>query len=298
LVWDEDLNFEGIAASASREFNSQYTGHVTLGAFPLQEVELSSKDKWLFGAQGILDWDTQERYKTRFGLALYEYKSVEGKANPTPGSTLNNFTAPQFRQKGNSVFNIDTDNDPNTNLFALASGFRELNLTTSVTMSHFDPWYVNVTGDIVKNIGFDKGAIRERTGVDIKEKALGYQARLTVGRQQVRERNDWQVFATYRHLERDALLDAFTDSDFALGGTNAKGFILGGSYGLEKNAWMTARWFSSNEIDGPPLSIDTLFVDLNGGRYWDRTSGPCRVNAKKTFINQYVAVHFKDKLVS
>jgi hypothetical protein len=64
-------------------------------------------------------------------------------------------------------------------------------------------------------------------------------------------------------LERDAVLDAFTDSDFNLGGTNAKGFVLGGSYGVEKNAWLTARWFSANEIDGPPLSIDTLFLDLN-----------------------------------
>ncbi|MFN0040753.1 MAG: putative porin, partial [Burkholderiales bacterium] len=34
-------------------------------------------------------------------------------------------------------------------------------------------------------------------------------------------------------------------------------------YGLGANAWIRARWLSANEIDGPPLSIDVLQVDLN-----------------------------------
>ena len=61
----------------------------------------------------------------------------------------------------------------------------------------------------------------------------------------------------------DAVLDALTDSDFHLGGTNAKGFTVGGSYGVDDNAWLTLRWLSSDQIDGAPLSIDTLQFDLN-----------------------------------
>jgi len=59
------------------------------------------------------------------------------------------------------------------------------------------------------------------------------------------------------------VLDAFADSDFHLGGTDAKGWILGGSYGLADNTWLRARWLSTDEIDGAPLSIDTVQVDLN-----------------------------------
>ena len=59
------------------------------------------------------------------------------------------------------------------------------------------------------------------------------------------------------------MLDAFTDSDFRLGGTDAKGYILGGSYGLGKNTAASVRYFSGDSISGAPLSIDTLQFDLN-----------------------------------
>jgi hypothetical protein len=76
-------------------------------------------------------------------------------------------------------------------------------------------------------------------------------------------KNDWQVSVAYRYLEADAVLDAFTDSDFHLGGTNNKGFILGAQYGLSKNTWLSARWLSSNEIRGLPLSIDVFQLYFN-----------------------------------
>ena len=59
------------------------------------------------------------------------------------------------------------------------------------------------------------------------------------------------------------MLDVFTDSDFGLGGTDTEGYILGFDIGVSKNAWLTTKWLSSNEIDGPPLSIDVLQLDLN-----------------------------------
>jgi hypothetical protein len=76
-------------------------------------------------------------------------------------------------------------------------------------------------------------------------------------------RNDWQLSLAYRYLEKDAVLDAYTDSDFHLGGTNNKGFILGAQYGLGKNAWLSARWLSSNEISGLPLAVDVVQVFFN-----------------------------------
>ncbi len=79
----------------------------------------------------------------------------------------------------------------------------------------------------------------------------------------VKEPNDWQVFGVYRYLEGDAVPDAFTDSDFHMGGTNTKGWILGGNYGLEHNTWLTLRYMAADEIDGPPLGIDVLQLDLN-----------------------------------
>ena len=59
------------------------------------------------------------------------------------------------------------------------------------------------------------------------------------------------------------MLDAFTESDFHLGGTDTQGYRITGSYGLVNNVWLRARWISATEIDGPPLAIDTLQLDLN-----------------------------------
>jgi hypothetical protein len=71
------------------------------------------------------------------------------------------------------------------------------------------------------------------------------------------------VSLNYKYLEADAVVDAFTDSDFHLGGTNAKGWILGVDIGLAKNYWIAAKWLTSNEVSGPPLAIDVLQFDIN-----------------------------------
>ena len=88
----------------------------------------------------------------------------------------------------------------------------------------------------------------------------------------VQNKGDWQVFLGYRHLERDAVLDAFADSDFRLGGTNSKGFFVGGLYGVDRNSWVSLKWLSADQIDAnfnaftqkkAQLSMDVIQVDFN-----------------------------------
>jgi hypothetical protein len=261
LVWDEDLNFDGVAAAFRPKLSVAVTGFVTLGWFPVQEVELSSSDKYLTGMQAGFDWKAGADHSVKLGLAYYDFHHISGQRNQL-NSTLLDYTAPQFVQKGNSMFDIRNDGGV-TNLFALAPEFKELNLTASWDMAAFDPVHVVLTGDFVKNIGFDRQEIQQRTGLDLEPKTRGYHLKLAVGTPVMKKHGDWQFITAYKYLERDAVLDAFTDSDFHLGGTDAKGWIMGGSYGLATNTWLTLRWLSSNEIDGPPLAIDVLQIDLN-----------------------------------
>lgn len=90
----------------------------------------------------------------------------------------------------------------------------------------------------------------------------GYLVRGVVGVPEPKKFGDWNVELSYRYIETDATVDAFSDSDFHLGGTNAKGYAIGGSFGLAKGVFMTGRWLSANQISGPPLAIDILQVDL------------------------------------
>ena len=59
------------------------------------------------------------------------------------------------------------------------------------------------------------------------------------------------------------MLDAFSYSDFRLGGTNSKGYFIGGLYGVDRNSWLSAKWLSADEIDGEPFGVDVLQVDFN-----------------------------------
>jgi hypothetical protein len=91
----------------------------------------------------------------------------------------------------------------------------------------------------------------------------GYQVRVAFGDPDLQQTGQWQVFAAYKYLERDAVLDAFTDPDFRLGGTDARGYILGGSFGLGRNTYASLRYLSADSISSVPLSVDVLQLDLN-----------------------------------
>lgn len=79
------------------------------------------------------------------------------------------------------------------------------------------------------------------------------------------ERGQWALKAAYKWLESDAAPDSFVDSDFHLGGTNAKGYMLGATYAFLDNMTIGARWLSANEIVDQPLGIDLLQLDLTVG---------------------------------
>jgi hypothetical protein len=48
-----------------------------------------------------------------------------------------------------------------------------------------------------------------------------------------------------------------------MGGTNLRGFSLWAGVAVSKRVNLGARWTSSDEIAGPPLSVDIFLLDLN-----------------------------------
>jgi hypothetical protein len=287
LVWDSDVSMEGVSATWNSGFGeSSWNDHylpsvfVSAGGFMLEDInESNCDDKWMFGAQVGGEWafydgrsDTDDS-SLKIGLAYYDYKNIEGEPNKL-GSRQNDCSAPKFMQKGNSVIRISNDigelpGDPR--LVGLAGDYDILNLTAEYDHVFSDPMHLILTADYARNIGFDKDDIEDDTGVRFRERTDAYQVRAALGSPKVRRPHEWQVFAGYKRIEADAVLDAFNDSDFHLGGTDAKGWFIGGSYGLLENTWLSARWMSTDEIDGnngtgsgsEKLGVDTLQIDLN-----------------------------------
>jgi Putative porin len=260
LLWANDLGFDGIATQWTPRLGPETRGVFTLAGIVLQELELSKADKGMVGVQlGVETSRLVGHSQLKFGLGYYHYGRITGQVSPA-GSTLNEFTAPAFTQKGNTYYNISSD--PNRPLLGLAAQYRLLNATAILIVPIGADRAVTLTGDTVNNLGFDRAAVSARVGTDVEPKTRGFLVRLAVGDTEVAKTGQWQVFAGYKRVERDAVLDAFTDSDFRLGGTDAKGYSIGGSYGLGRHTAASLRVMSADSISGAPLSVDVIQIDV------------------------------------
>lgn len=292
LLYDDDLNFDGFAVANKFGHSDGVQGFVTLGGFPVfntafnlgstNAAKTSSQDGWLVAVQGGAEWRFQEEWKAKIGMGFFGYNNIEGRKSqlcvgPTSfGSCSTDTTRAPFIQFGNTVFpvrNISTAGSSTTaqpQFYGLASKFQELDIHAQMSYYGFHPVDVVVDADYVMNMAFDRRKTASKSPVNnigannaFVGGDTGWTLKLTVGRPELKTAWDWNVSVAYKYIESDAVLDALTDSKFHLGGTNAQGFVLGGNLAFARDLWMSARWYSTNAISGPPYSVDSIMIDLN-----------------------------------
>jgi hypothetical protein len=289
LFWDE-LNFDGFAGQGRYVSGGSLDGFLNLGAFPVyntafnlgstNETKTKSDDSWLLAVQAGATWKPED-WITRLAAGFFDFSNIQGKESapcyqPTSfGSCSTDATYAPFLQYGNTVFpirNITTTatSTAQPQFYGLASRFEVLDLHAQTTWLGWHPTDLRLEADYVRNFGFDSKTIQARNPPNnLGANNLyvggnnGYMLRLTVGQMELARLWDWNVSLTYKYIESDAVLDALTDSVFHLGGTNAKGFVLGGNLALARNLWLTAKWYGTSAVSGPAYSVDTMLVDLN-----------------------------------
>ena len=300
VIWDDDIGFDGIGLQAKYEVLKGFTPFIAGGAFPVyntdfnfasnQPAKFESDDKWLYAAQLGFDWKIAKEVQLKLAAAYYDFQDIEGKLSdpfvPLTASDAGNTdtSRPSFAQKGNTyraIRNIipTVDNDFGTSrqfqYFGLASEFRDLAITGKLDLNYFEPVQISLSGEYVKNLAWDESAIdsfavNNRGSVD----SLGigryeggdtaWIAGIRVGRMKFEKAWDWMLGINYRHVESDAVVDGFTDSDFGGGGTNVEGYTLYGALAISPNVSFGVRWMSANELAGPPLKTDVLQIEFNG----------------------------------
>lgn len=295
LVWDENLNFEGVAATLKWPHGeADVQPFATLGAFPVREDSPPQRnDRWLYGAQLGMNWQATLRTRIKLGLAYYHYQNFEGRIDPAyttaggAGLSLGQYEYPKgLRQKGNTLIDTMNDDAIAANLaFAggLAYKFRPLVLTAAAEFAYFNPYSLLVSAEYINNTGYSTSEMAGRyraglsdtdwaniTGFAASGRKDGYLLRAAFGHADVHEQGDWQASLTWRWLGSDATLDAFTSGDFGLGGTNNRGTVVGFNYGLDRNTVLGLRYMSARSIDSTTVvdpnakfSVDSLQVDLN-----------------------------------
>lgn len=266
LIFHKDLTFTGMAATGRWGLGdgSAEQSHLffTVGGNQLQEIEFSPQDKWLAAAElgTNIRWGEGQRF--RLAGAFYDFFNVTGRLNP-PQSTIYNFTAPQFMRWGNTVFNIANNPNPGVDLFAYASKFRvaDINATYTVALGRYT---LALTADAVRNFGFNTAEVAANFGSYVEPRTKGYQAQVSFGYPATVTPGAWRALVGYRYLQRDAVMDEYTDSDFHyFGGTNAQGYYVVADLGVANRVWLRLRYLSANVIDGPTFGVDTLQFDVN-----------------------------------
>jgi hypothetical protein len=284
-------------------FNRDLSLFGTLGLIPLEyssdnapsrsQTKMKSENKWLLGAQMGADWKIDEDNRVRGALAYYNFRNISGQVSQPcalyagADGCSTDWSRPAFMQKGNTLMllrdiSLDPLNPagtPQPQYVGLASKFRliDLNLRWDTAVAGNN---LRLDANFVKNTAFDAKDIWNRAGVrgaivnnfgatggtgqaDFKSGGNAYQVQATYGKPAPTARGDWNVLAGYKRIEPDAMPDGYNDSTFHGGGTNARGYFLGGSYAIDKNMWFTGRWISTKEVYGPPQAIDTLQLEFN-----------------------------------
>jgi hypothetical protein len=279
-----------IVAGAFPTYNSDLNAGINLtNANSGLYEKVPSNDKWLFGAQIGVGAKFAPYSALRLSAAYYDFTNTQGRTSSlclvVSSSDVcdTDMTRPSFAQKGNTyrmLRNIFVDpssiNAPEYQYFGLASQFRPVVASGQLDLGDFHPVHVVLDAEYVYNTAFNRGAIlamnvQNNIGPTVAGGPAGvydggnqgWMGRVTVGHKEVKRLWDWNVHAGYKYLESDATVDAFVDSDFGLGGTNLKGYFIGGNLGISDNVWASLRWMSANNIAGSPYSVDVVQFDLN-----------------------------------
>lgn len=298
LVWYGDLNFDGFAAQYNREILPDVRPFVTVGAFPIFNTALGfptsstigkqpSRDKWLYAAQLGFSWLPAPDYLVKFGGAFYDFSKIQGELSTSCRTDVNGIpcstddTRAAVVQKGNTVFAIRNPSVVPTSVnqvaeyqyFGLASPFKIADLALRLDMARYAPFHITFNGEFAYNTAYNAGKVMALNPVNnlgnpndpttFRSGPMAFQTGLTVGMPQMREFGDWNASVIYKYIEADSVVDAFDDSDFHGGGTNAKGYVLRGNMGIAHNVWLSGNFFSATEVSGPPLAEDTVQMDVN-----------------------------------
>lgn len=222
LVWDGDLNPEGVAL--------QYklgVGPADLfvnGAGMVVTERSKDSDTMIYAGQAGVNFKTDAGLKLMAGVGYYFYDNMEGFGVVDWDGSMKGY--------GNTV--VKTTNDVGAVTKAVyANEYRELEFIASLgfkcPLSGL-PW--SFYGNYVVNTEAD-------------DNDTGYLVGVKFG--SLKAPRSFELGYNYRHLEADAVVGAFSDSDSWGGGTDGKGHKLMAGYQISKN-WSLGATYFINEL--------------------------------------------------
>jgi hypothetical protein len=170
--------------------------------------------------------------------------------------------------------------------FGLITPFNILSANGRLEYRHWEPFVVSLSGEWDRNLAFNSGSVvtagptpgpdnnynetlitgpvnNINNGGSYNGGNNAWIVQMKVGSGALQKRWDWDFGVAYRYVESDAVIDGFCDSDFGGGGTNLKGWSVGGNLAFSRNVFIGLRWLSANGIAGPTYKSDIIQLDVN-----------------------------------
>jgi len=240
ILWDNDLRPEGIFVKHKLLNNTD----LTAGTFIVRGEGQTQKQNdtnttltnpkggsiYLYTIQAI-----QHLGDFRIGASTNVYSSLKGES---PYVVYNAGVYSQGDGKDLSKGNSLDANGNYLNDYYLAEIFAEYKITDKLA----------VGVDYIYNFA-------------IQEDNQAYNVSLMYGK--LKENGDYKLGYYYRDTQKDAVLGAYSDSDFAGGYTDSKGHQLMAGYQLAKNTQLAATYiYSSRNVSATPEKFQRLHLDL------------------------------------
>jgi hypothetical protein len=203
LIWDDDLNPEGLAAKYEMPINDSLKAYINGGGFWVGHPDnVSAQDTSLWGIQGYLKNTFEDKIYLLGGMSYYTYGNIKGE--PNVGSLWGK----------NSFFGNTATGGKYAYRFNIVEGFAEYGFKLA-------DFPVAVYGDYAHNT--DAPSSKNNAWL------------IGTTFNKAKDPGTWQIGYDYRDIDSDAVVGQFNDSDFDGGGTNAKGHRFNFTYQLAKN---------------------------------------------------------------
>lgn len=263
MVWDPDINPEGIAEKFNFQLNDQWSLFGNFGQFVYSQfsptennsdLSFSGYEGYQYAWQGGVNYKFGDRKSVKVALSYYNYSGFG--ALDFPGQTNNNpnssgFSGPFARGAQNTLPTSQAG-------LAFANGLNNLH--------YWDvPWEINfpisdldarIFGDYAYNTqASDRGANGSYGSAGSQSQAyqIGFQIGTNLGlvlNQAAAKKHTWEARAYWQSIGLNALDPNLTDSDFFEGRTNLQGLFFGFAWCPTDAIITTFRAGEAHRVDG------------------------------------------------
>jgi hypothetical protein len=205
LIWDDDLNPEGLAAKYELPLSDSLKAYINGGGFWVGHPNTATAaDTSLWGIQGYLKNTFEDKSYLLGGMSYYTYGNIED----------HNSITKLWNSSSTSFFGNTSVAGDYRYGYDIVEGFAEYGTKIA-------DYPVAVFGSYAHNTAAPS------------DKSDGWLIGTTFNK--AKDPGSWQIGYDYRDLDSDAVVGQFSDSDFDNGGTNARGHRFNLTYQLAKN---------------------------------------------------------------